>query len=58
MECKNCKELMEEYERGEQDGMVTVIYECPSCFWKAKCWYDLEYPSNVSWVNDKGTSKD
>ena len=28
MKCKNCNESMEEKERGEDDGLNTIIYEC------------------------------
>ena len=56
MNCKNCKEDMDEDERGNEDGLVTVIRICHECGWSCKSWYDLDecMSSNDGWLNDKG----
>jgi len=55
MECKNCKEEMDEVEQGSEDGMITMIRKCPECKWSSESWYDLDecMASNTEWLNDK-----
>ena len=60
MKCKNCGERMEQDCLGEEDGLVTMERLCPGCGWKSKAWYELDdcITSNISWVDEKGESKD
>lgn len=60
MECKNCKEVMEEEEYGQDDDMITLIQKCPKCDWSSKSWYNLDecLASHTAWVNDKKESVD
>ncbi len=63
MICKNCKESMDEVERGEDDGLVTVINKCPSCKWSVKRWIQIEpedagFGDNESWLDENEEAVD